>query len=116
MYRGREGMLAWAAHRAAGIGIFLFLVAHIIDISLMGLGPKSFNAMLHLYTNPVARLGEVILFAAVLFHALNGIRIGIIDFSPGGVRIHRALFYAVVVLFLAAFIPAAYILLRDVIL
>jgi len=109
-------MLAWMAHRAAGIGIFLFLVAHIIDISLMGFGPKTFNKMLHLYTNPVARLGEVLLLAAVLFHALNGVRIGIIDFVPGGVRVHRAMFYAVIILFLVVFIPAAYILLRDIIL
>ncbi|HPP75472.1 MAG TPA: succinate dehydrogenase, cytochrome b556 subunit, partial [Armatimonadota bacterium] len=29
MYRGREGMWSWVLHRVAGVGIFIFLVAHI---------------------------------------------------------------------------------------
>ncbi|PYV12081.1 MAG: succinate dehydrogenase, cytochrome b556 subunit, partial [Acidobacteria bacterium] len=44
---------------------------------------------------------------AVLYHALNGIRIIIIDFSPEATVIHRKLFYAVVMLFALLYIPAA---------
>ena len=35
-YRGPEGMLAWAFHRISGVGIFAFVVLHVIDIYLVG--------------------------------------------------------------------------------
>ena len=38
-YRGREGMLAWAFHRISGLGIFAFVVLHVLDIYLVGGNP-----------------------------------------------------------------------------
>ena len=34
-YRGREGMYAWAFHRIAGVGVWAFVVLHVIDIYLV---------------------------------------------------------------------------------
>lgn len=33
-YRGGWGMLLWAVHRVAGLGILLFLSLHIVDIQV----------------------------------------------------------------------------------
>jgi succinate dehydrogenase / fumarate reductase cytochrome b subunit len=114
MYRGKEGMWSWILHRAAGVGIFVFLVAHIVDTSFVGWGPKLYNEAVTLYRNPIARLGEIVLIGAVLFHATNGVRIIFIDFIPKATRVQRQLFYAAAVVFLALFIPGAYYLARAI--
>lgn len=114
MYKAREGMWSWILHRAAGVGIFVFLMAHIVDTSLVGWGPKLYNEAVTLYSHPIARIGEIILIGAVLFHAINGVRLILIDFVPNATRVQRQLFYAVVVVFLLMFIPGGYILARGI--
>ncbi len=106
-YRGREGQWAWILHRLTGVGVFIFLLAHIIDTACIGWGQSVYNKMIALYRNPYFRVGEVLLAGAVLYHALNGIRIIIIDFWPEATVIHRKLFYAVVVFFALLYVPAA---------
>ncbi|HEY0474654.1 MAG TPA: succinate dehydrogenase, cytochrome b556 subunit, partial [Kribbella sp.] len=31
LYRGHEGMWSWVAHRITGVGIFFFLLVHVLD-------------------------------------------------------------------------------------
>src|ERR1700733_13132125 len=69
-YRGGPGHWSWILHRLTGIGVFLFLLIHVVDISLIGWGPDVFNRLLFLYRNPVFRVGEVALMAGAIFHAL----------------------------------------------
>jgi len=114
MYRGKEGMLSWALHRIAGLGIIVFLMAHILDTSFVGWGPKLYNEAVKLYGSPIGRLGEIVLIGAVLYHAINGIRIIIIDFVPSAVRIQRQLFYGAMVVFLGLFVPGAIYLLSKI--
>lgn len=114
MYRGREGMWSWILHRVAGVGIFVFLVAHIVDTSFVGWDSTLYNQTVNLYRSPIGRIGEIVLIGAVLFHAINGIRVIFIDFVPRATRYHRQLFYAVAVVFLALFIPGAYYLARAI--
>lgn len=106
-YRGGEGQWSWLLHRITGIGVFVFLLAHIVDTALIGWGPKVYNDVIALYRNPAALVGEVILGGAVLYHALNGIRIIIIDFWPESTLAQKKLFYAVVVTFFVIYVPAA---------
>lgn len=114
MYRGREGMWSWILHRVAGVGIFVFLVAHIADTSVVGWSPKLYNAAVALYRNPIGRLGEIVLIGAVLYHAINGVRVIIIDFVPKAVKYQRQLFYASVLVFLGLFTPGALYLLKEI--
>ncbi len=107
VYRGREGMLSWAFHRLTGLGVLMFLFIHIADIFVIGYGPEEFNDLLFLYNEPVFRVLEILLVGAVYYHAFNGVRIILIDFWDRAVQFERALFYGVVVLFFAAFIPTA---------
>ncbi len=34
LYRGREGMWSWVAHRVTGVLIFFFLFVHVLDTAL----------------------------------------------------------------------------------
>lgn len=108
-------MWSWLAHRVAGVGILLFLLLHIIDIALINWGQEAFDKMLFIYRNPIFMALEIGLIAAVIFHALNGIRIILIDFWPGGASRQRAMFYIELVAFLLLFIPAAYMMVRGAI-
>lgn len=113
-YRGSEGMLAWAFHRISGIAVWAFILLHVLDIWLIGVNPELYNEVLVLYASPVGRVGETLLGAALLYHALNGLRIIIMDFWPSLTRFHREMWYALWVLFFAAGLPGAYIILRPI--
>ncbi|MFQ5723204.1 MAG: succinate dehydrogenase, cytochrome b556 subunit [Terriglobia bacterium] len=113
MYRGGPGQWAWLLHRLSGVAVLLFLLIHILDTGLVLFGQQVYDKVISLYTHPVFRVGEVGLVAAVLYHALNGIRITLIDFYPELTERQRQLFYAVVSVFVLLFLPAAYLMLET---
>lgn len=107
LYRGREGMWSWVAHRISGVLIFLFLFAHVLDTALVRVSPEAYNDIMETYKNPIVGLGEAGLVAAVVFHALNGLRIVAVDFWSRGPRVQRQMFWAVVIGFVVLFAPFA---------
>jgi succinate dehydrogenase / fumarate reductase cytochrome b subunit len=114
LYKGHEGQWTWIAHRVTGVAIILFLFAHVVDTAVVGWGPEAYNRVLSVYQNWGVRLLELGLVAAVLFHAINGVRIMIIDFWPGATRYNRALLYGTVGLFVASMIPITWIMGKDI--
>ncbi|MBI3088026.1 MAG: succinate dehydrogenase, cytochrome b556 subunit [Candidatus Omnitrophica bacterium] len=113
-YRGGVGQWSWILHRVTGVGVLVFLCLHILDTFLIILGPEQYNHIIALYRVPLFRVMEVGLFASVLFHALNGVRIILIDFWVDLTRFQRRLFYAEVACFVVVMIPVAYLMLRPV--
>lgn len=95
LYRGSEGMWSWVLHRITGVSIFFFLLVHILDTALLRLSPEAYNAVIGTYQTPIMGLGEVGLVGAIGFHALNGLRIILIDFWSVGTRHHKLLFWIV---------------------
>lgn len=112
-YRGGLGMVMWALHRLAGVGILLFLSLHIVDIFLLTFGEEVFNELLVIYTSAWARPLEVFLLFAVLFHALNGLRIILQDFFPRLMALQARLIAVELVVFLAVFLPSAWLMLAP---
>lgn len=111
-YRGREGQIAWMLHRITGIGVFLFLILHIFDIFLMAFGPEVFDAVLFIYHQFVFKLLVIFgLLPGVLYHALNGIRVVIIDFWPTMGKRQAALWRVQVGIFALIYIPSALLML-----
>lgn len=113
-YRGGAGMWAWLLHRATGLGILGFLLVHIADTSLVLTGPDAYDHIIALYRAPYFRVLEVALVASVLFHALNGLRIILIDFSELATLRQRAIFYVMTALFVLLLLPAAWMMLAPV--
>jgi succinate dehydrogenase / fumarate reductase cytochrome b subunit len=105
LYRGREGMWTWVLHRITGVMIFFFLFAHVIDTSMVRVSPHAYNTAVQTYKNPVVGIMEVGLVAAVLFHALNGIRVVLVDFWERGPRYQRQMSYGVVGLWVVLMVP-----------
>ncbi len=105
LYRGREGMWSWVAHRVTGVLIFFFLYVHVLDTALVRVSPEAYNTVIETYKNPVVGLLEVGLVAAVLFHAFNGIRVVLVDFWSQGPRYQKQMLYGVIGVWVVLMIP-----------
>jgi succinate dehydrogenase cytochrome b subunit len=113
-YRGGPGMLAWAFHRISGIAVWAFVVLHVIDIYLVGGNPEAYDELLAIYASPIGRVLEALLGAALLYHALNGLRVIVMDFWPPLTRYHRQIWYICWTIFVVVGLPVAYIILRPI--
>ena len=105
LYRGDPGMWSWVLHRITGATIFFFLLVHVLDTALVRVSPQAYNEVIETYKHPIVGLMEIGLVVAVLYHALNGIRVILIDFWQKGPRYQRQMLWVVVGVFLAVFIP-----------
>lgn len=113
IYRGKEGQWSWIFHRITGLGVLAFLLIHIIDTMLVGWGPEIYNRVMEIYRHPFFKVSEIGLFASVLYHALNGIRIILIDFWPNGARYHVQMFRVEMAIFIVVMIPVTAIMLSH---
>lgn len=84
VYNGDIGQYAWILHRATGAGIVFFLLIHIIDIMLIGLGRDVYDHTVSFYANWFIIPMEIFLVGAVIYHTLNGLRVVAINFSEKG--------------------------------
>src|ERR671929_1801261 len=109
-YKGKAGQWAFLGHRITGFLGFLFLLLHIVDVSLLR-WPATYDQVHRLYGNVLLRLFEVGLLFALLFHTFNGVRIVAVDVFPEAVRNQRRLLQAVVALTLIIGIPGGVVIL-----
>jgi succinate dehydrogenase / fumarate reductase, membrane anchor subunit len=98
VYSGDPGQYAWVFHRATGIGILFFLLIHIVDIMLVGLGRDVYDHSVEFYGRAELIPMEIALVGAVIYHTLNGLRVIAIDFTSWGYRKERQMFYWALVL------------------
>jgi succinate dehydrogenase / fumarate reductase cytochrome b subunit len=101
-------MWSWVLHRITGLAIFFFLLVHILDTALERLSPEAYNAVIGTYKTPLIGLAETGLVAAILFHALNGVRVILIDYWRKGAKYQNVMFWivvAVALLLFAGFAP-----------
>lgn len=77
----RTGTVAWLLHRVAGVLLVAYLYFHLVILSSVVWpgGPRAFNHMVGLVTTPPFIVADLALFAVVFYHALNGIRLLVLD-------------------------------------
>ncbi len=114
LYKGSPGQWSWLAHRITGVAVILFLFAHVVDTAVIGWGPDAYNRVVSVYHNWAVKLLELGLVAAVLFHAINGVKIMVFDFWPSTTRYMRPIAAASTALFLASMVPITWIMGRDI--
>jgi succinate dehydrogenase / fumarate reductase, cytochrome b subunit len=114
MYKGQSGMWSWLLHRITGLGVLLFLLIHIVDISLLNFGPKVYNEGIALFGLTIVRILSLALIGGLLYHGFNGVRIILIDFWPRGARYQGLMFATVMVLTIVCFLPMAYFVMAPV--
>lgn len=114
MYRGQSGQWSWLLHRVTGLAILLFLLVHIVDITLIGFGPTIYNDAIGIFSLWPIRIVSVALIGAVLYHAFNGIRIILIDFWATGYKYQKQMFYVVLAISIVGTLAMAYFVLAPI--
>jgi succinate dehydrogenase / fumarate reductase cytochrome b subunit len=112
IYRGRSGQWAFVTHRITGFLVFFFLLLHIVDVSLIS-RPRLYDEVHELYGNVLLRLFEVGLLFALVYHALNGLRIIMIDFFPGTIRKEKAVLSVVTALSVGITLAGGYVIMKP---
>lgn len=113
LYRGGEGMWSWVAQRITGVAVFFFLLVHVLDTALVRVSPGAYDLVIASYKTPIVNLLEVGLVGAVLYHALNGIRVVLVDFWAKGPRHQKAMFRTIVIVWALIMIPGTYFMLKH---
>jgi succinate dehydrogenase / fumarate reductase cytochrome b subunit len=102
------GNVAFWIQRLTGIALVGYLILHVHTIHELQ-NPETFGDALKTFSTPLFKLGEIALLATVILHALNGIRLTMVDLGVGLTRQRQAFWYFAIgvgaVLFLAGAIP-----------
>jgi len=114
LYKGSPGQWSWLAHRITGVAIILFLFAHVVDTAVVGWGPEAYDRVVAVYHNWAVKLLELGLVAAVLYHAINGVKIMVFDFWPSSTRHMKGISAGSTLLFLASMAPVTWIMGRSI--
>lgn len=102
------GHVAFWIQRLTGVALVIYLLIHVHTIRDLQ-NPDRFDEAMKTFRQPIFKIGEIGLLATVILHALNGIRLTMVDLGIG-LNKQRQLFwyFAVAVgalLFVAGAIP-----------
>jgi succinate dehydrogenase / fumarate reductase cytochrome b subunit len=96
-YKKESGGWAWIIHRISGIALTAYIYLHIYALSTLTKGKEAFDAEMALFQKPIFKFLEWLLFAFVLAHTLNGIRIVLVDFGKGAFYHKKAFAYLMII-------------------
>ena len=113
LYRGGEGMWVWVLQRITGVAVFFFLFVHVLDTALVRVSPDAYDAVIATYKTPLVNLLEIGLVGAVLYHALNGVRIILVDFWSKGARYQKQMTWVIGIVWVVVMIPGVYFMIKH---
>jgi len=96
-YRGEGPMLTFVLHRVGGLGMVIFVAMHILASFLGGDIGKFLNVIYEHW------LFQIFVFFCALFHAINGLRITILDLWPKLIEYQREAIWVEWAFFLPVF-------------
>ena len=95
-YPNRLGVRGWAVggrwglerylytlHRVTGLALLAYFLLHLFVTSARAFGEDAWRASMGLVHGPVFVVGEYLVFAAFGFHALNGVRLLLVELGVG---------------------------------
>ena len=106
-YQGKGPMLTFILHRIGGLGIVLFVSVHLLSSFLGG------QAGIFLNTIYEHWLFQIFIFFCAIFHAVNGLRIVILDLWPKLVEHQREAIWVEWAVFLPIYAIAVIVILRT---
>jgi len=110
-YRGRQGMVSWTLHRLTGLGIVLFVGMHVVAaFFLQQFGDPVATAVTAAYESWPTQL---FVYFCVLYHALNGARLALMDLAPSLLRFQHELVWLQWAIFTPAYLLPAFFLVRG---
>ena len=85
-YKGQGPFLTYILHRIGGMGMAIFITTHILATFMNGKGWKIGYIINSIYFDPFF---QIFILFCILFHAINGLRITILDLFPKLILYHR---------------------------
>jgi succinate dehydrogenase / fumarate reductase, cytochrome b subunit len=82
-YRWHTGYVAWLLNRITGILVIAYLMAHVWVVHHLAEGPRAYGRVMAVLAQPFFTLLEIGLIGVVLYHAMNGVRVVLVDFGRG---------------------------------
>lgn len=89
IFGGRWGVerYLFTLHRITGLGLLFYFVLHILVTTSRVFGKNAWEIWMGFLQSPVFKVGEFLVFAGFVFHAVNGIRLILIEL---GLAVGRA--------------------------
>ena len=109
-YAGGGPMYAWILHRISGIGIVVFVSLHVIaSFFTQQMGSDWAIAINAVYEHWIFQIFVIFI---VLFHALNGLRIVILDLWPQFLQYQREAIWLEWAVFIPVYALAVFLILQ----
>ena len=106
-YKGKGPMLTYVLHRIGGLGMAIFVTMHILSSFLGG------DIGVFLNTIYESWVFQIFIFFCVLFHAINGLRITILDLFPKLLEHQREAIWVEWAVFLPIYAIAVLVIVRS---
>lgn len=91
-YPNRLGLKGWVyggrytferylylGHRLSGLGLIAYMVLHIVETANRMRGEQAWAGLMALFASPPFKVIEYLLFLAAVFHAMNGVRLILVE-------------------------------------
>ena len=108
-YKGQGPMLTFVLHRIGGLGMAIFITMHILASFVGGQTGVFLNTI---YEN---WLFQIFIFFCVLFHAINGLRITLVDLFPKMLVHQREAIWVEWAVFIPIYVIAVLVIIRTAI-
>jgi len=95
MYKS-TGFISFVLRRLTGVALVVYLLMHIWVIGGINGGADTFDDRMEFLGKPLFRLAEIGLLAAVVYHAIDGIRLLVVHYLDV-TEFRKSLFYAALV-------------------
>jgi succinate dehydrogenase / fumarate reductase, cytochrome b subunit len=105
-YQGKGPMLTFVLHRIGGLGIVIFVATHMLSSYLGGTVGIFINSIYEHWAF------QIFMFFCALFHAINGLRIVILDLWPKLIEHQREAIWVEWAVFLPIYAIAVIVILR----
>ncbi|UCD95130.1 MAG: hypothetical protein JSU69_03520 [Candidatus Zixiibacteriota bacterium] len=78
---GRWGVerYLYTLHRLSGLGLLAYFLLHILVTSSRAFGMEAWERWMGIVGGPVFRVGEFLVYLAFAYHAINGLRLVLIE-------------------------------------
>jgi len=69
----------YLGHRLSGLGLIAYMGLHIVETANRLRGEEAWAGLMALFASPPFKVIEYLLFVAAVFHAMNGIRLILVE-------------------------------------
>jgi succinate dehydrogenase / fumarate reductase cytochrome b subunit len=73
----------YSLHRVTGLALLFYFLLHILVTTSRAFGPQAWERAMAGVSGPVFKVGEYLVFLAFAFHAVNGVRLVLVELGIG---------------------------------